>query len=107
MSTDTKNQPPAAAAAPSMQNPFVGFDPMTAWAQGQTQMQQMMADAFGRMASFATEYATMESQFVVKAQDAMKNFAQLSADALAYGAQLSAQARKVGLDNAKKISNIA
>lgn len=106
MSTDPKNQTPA-APAPSMQNPFVGFDPMTAWAQGQAQMQQMMADAFGRMASFATEYATMESQFVAKAQDAVKNFAQLSADALAYGAQLSAQARKVGLENAKKISNNA
>jgi hypothetical protein len=109
MSTDPKNQSPA-APAPSMQNPFVGVDPMTAWAQGQAQMQQMqqmMADAFGRMASFATEYATIESQFVAKAQDAVKNFAQLSADALAYGAQLSAQARKVGLESAKKISNNA
>ncbi len=106
MSTDTKNQPPV-TATPSMQNPFVGFDPMTAWAQGQAQMQQMMADAFGRMASFATEYASMESQFVAKAQDAMKNFAQLSADALANGAQLSTQARKVGLENAKKLSNLA
>ncbi|CAN5550087.1 hypothetical protein BH11MYX1_BH11MYX1_11460 [soil metagenome] len=105
MSTDTKNQPPA-AAAPSTQNPFAGFDPMTAWAQGQAQIQQMMADAFGRMTSFATEYTTMESQFLAKAQDAMKNFAQLSADALAYGAQLSAQARQVGLEHAKQISNL-
>ncbi len=106
MSIDTKNQTPA-AAAPSTRNPFVGFDPMTAWTQGQAAMQQMMADAFGRMTSFASEYATMESQFVVKAQDAMKNFAQLSADALVYGAQLTAQARKAGLDNVQKLSNVA
>jgi hypothetical protein len=100
--TNTQTIPPAAN-----QNPFVGFDPMTAWTQGQAALHQMMADAFGRMTSFAEEYASMESQFVTRAQGAVSNWAQLTADAIAYGAQLSAQARKVGLENAKKLTSVA
>ena len=100
--TQTPHLPPTAH-----QNPFVGFDPMTAWTQSQAAFHQMMADAFGRMTSFAEEYASMESQLVTRAQGAVSNWAQLTADAIAYGAQLSAQARKVGLENAKKLTSVA
>jgi len=100
--TQTTNLPPAAN-----QNPFVGFDPMTAWTQGQAALHQMMADAFGRMTSFAEEYASLESQFVTRAQGAVSNWAQLTSDAIAYGAQLTAQARKAGLENAKKLTSVA
>ena len=80
---------------------------MSAWTQGQQTFHQMMADTFGRMTSFAEEYASMESQLVTRAQGAISNWAQLTADAIAYGAQLSAQARKVGLENAKKLTSVA
>jgi hypothetical protein len=100
--TQTTSIPPAAN-----HNPFVGFDPMTAWTQGQAAFHQMMADAFGRMSSFAEQYASMESQFVTRAQGAVSNWAQLTTDAIAYGAQLSAQARKAGLENAQKLTSVA
>lgn len=100
--TQTTNLPPAAS-----HNPFVGFDPMAAWTQGQAAFHQMMADAFGRMSSFAEEYASLESQFVARAQGTVSNWAQLTSDAIAYGAQLTAQARKAGLENAKKLTSVA
>lgn len=100
--TQTTNLPPFAS-----HNPFVGFDPMTAWTQGQAAFHQMMADAFGRMSSLAEEYSSVESQLVTRAQGAVANWAQLTADAITYGAQLSAQARKVGLENAKKLTSVA
>lgn len=91
---------------PETKIPFVApnFDPMAMWSQGQQAFHQMMADAYGRMVSFAEEYAALESQFVTRAQGAVQNWAQLSADAIAYGSQLSANARKLGLENAKKLS---
>ena len=100
--TQTTSIPPAAS-----HNPFVGFDPMTVWTQGQAAFHQMMADAFGRMTSFAEQYASMESQFVTRAQGAVSNWAQLTTDAITYGAQLSAQARKAGLENAQKLTSVA
>ncbi|MEO8843873.1 MAG: hypothetical protein ABI591_25770 [Kofleriaceae bacterium] len=107
MSTDTKTTSTQSTKTPPSQNPFVGIDPMTAWTQGQAAFHQMMADAFGRMSSFAEEYSSLESQLVTRAQGAVANWAQLTADAIAYGAQLSAQARKVGLENAKKLTSVA
>jgi hypothetical protein len=80
---------------------------MNAWTQGQQAFHQMMADAYGRISSFAEEYAAMESQLVTRAQGAAHNWAQLTADAFAYCAQLSAQARKLGLENAKKLTHVA
>ena len=103
--TTASTQTPSAAAA--FASPFAGFAPMGAWTQGQQAFHQMMADAYGRMASFADEYASMESQLVTRAQGAVHNWAQLTADAFAYGAQLSAQARKLGLENAKKLTHVA
>ena len=102
--TTASTQIPTAA---SFANPFAGFDPMGAWTQGQQAFHQMMADAYGRISSFAEEYAAMESQLVTRAQGAVHNWAQLTADAFAYGAQLSAQARKLGLENAKKLTHVA
>jgi hypothetical protein len=98
--TATPNFIPTMPAMPA-------FDPMAAWTQGQQAFHQMLADAYGRMASFAEEYATLESQFVTRAQGAVQNWAQLTADAMAYGAQLSTQARKLGLENAKKLTHVA
>jgi hypothetical protein len=83
------------------------FDPMAMWTQGQQAFHQMMADAFGRMTSFAEEYSAMESQLVTRTQGAVQNWAQLTADAIAYSAQLSTQARKAGLDNVKKMTSVA
>ena len=107
MSTDTKTTQSTKIPPTASQNPFVGFDPMTAWTQGQAAFHQMMADAFGRMTSFAEQYASMESQFVTRAQGAVSNWAQLTTDAITYGAQLSAQARKAGLENAQKLTSVA
>ena len=101
MSTESKTQ------TQTKTQPFANFDPMTAWTQGQQAFTQMMADAFVRMTSFAEEYATLESQFVIRAQGAVQNWAQLTSDAIAYGAQLSAQARKTGFENAKKLAHVA
>jgi hypothetical protein len=86
---------------------FANFDPMAAWTQGQQAFAQMMTDAFGRMTSFAEEYAALESQFVTRAQGAVQNWAQLTSDAIAYGAQLASQARKSSLENAKKLTHVA
>jgi len=105
--TETKTTASAQIPAAAFANPFAGFDPMGAWTQGQHAFHQMMADAYGRMQSFAEEYAAMESQLVTRAQGAVQNWAQLTADAFAYGAQLSAQARKLGLENAKKLTHVA
>lgn len=103
MPTETKTEKTTANFMPTMP----AFDPMAAWSQGQQAFHQMIADAYGRMASFAEEYASLESQFVTRAQSAAHNWAQLTADAIAYGAQLSSQARKLGLENAKKLTNQA
>ncbi len=109
--TDSKNNaqanPAAHATMAAFANPFSNFDPMGAWTQGQQAFQQMLADAYGRMTSFADEYASLESQFVTRAQGAVQSWAQLTTDAIAYGAQLSAQARKVSLENAKKLTHVA
>lgn len=83
------------------------FDPMAAWTQGQQAFHQMLADAYGKMASFAEEYASLESQLVTRAQGAVQSWAQLTTDAIAYGVQLSTQARKLGLENAKKLAHVA
>jgi hypothetical protein len=113
MPTETKTETKTTASNPfptpaaAFANPFAGFDPMNAWTQGQQAFHQMMADAYGRITSFAEEYAAMESQLVTRAQGAVHNWAQLTADAFAYGAQLSAQARKLGLENAKKLTHVA
>ncbi|MEO6775980.1 MAG: hypothetical protein ABI467_23670 [Kofleriaceae bacterium] len=116
MPTETKTEtkttaspqtPSFASPNAGFANPFAGFDPMGAWTQGQQTFHQMMADAYGRITSFAEEYAAMESQFVTRAQGAVTNWAQLTADAFAYGAQLSTQARKLGLDHAKKLTHVA
>ena len=116
MPTETKTEtkttastpfPPPPFQAGAFANPFAGFDPMNAWTQGQQAFHQMMADAYGRITSFAEEYAAMESQLVTRAQGAVHNWAQLTADAFTYGAQLSAQARKLGLENAKKLTHVA
>jgi hypothetical protein len=107
MPTETKTTNTQTTSTFPAASPFVGFDPMTAWTQGQAAFHQMMADAFGRMASFAEEYSSLESQLVTRAQGAVANWAQLTADAMAYGAQLSAQARKAGLENAKKLTSVA
>jgi hypothetical protein len=80
---------------------------MAMWTQGQQAFHQMLTDAYGRMASFAEEYAGLEAQLVTRAQGAVQNWAQLTADAIAYGAQLSTQARKLGLENAKKLTHVA
>jgi len=103
MSTESKTQ----TQTKTPTQPFANFDPMTAWTQGQQAFTQMMSDAFARMTSFAEEYATLESQFVIRAQGAVQNWAQLTSDAIAYGAQLSAQARKTGFENAKKLAHVA
>ena len=107
MPTETKTETNTKTTASSATPSFAGFDPMSMWTQGQQAFHQMMADAYGRMASFADEYAAMESQLVTRAQGAVHNWAQLTADAFAYGAQLSAQARKLGLENAKKLTHVA
>jgi hypothetical protein len=113
MPTETKTETKTTASTPfpspaaAFATPFAGFDPMNAWTQGQQAFHQMMADAYGRISSFAEEYAAMESQLVTRAQGAIHNWAQLTADAFAYGAQLSAQARKLGLENAKKLTHVA
>ncbi|MEP6865174.1 MAG: hypothetical protein ABJE66_31440 [Deltaproteobacteria bacterium] len=116
MPTETKTETKTTASTPfpsppfpngAFANPFAGFDPMNAWTQGQQAFHQMIADAYGRITSFAEEYAAMESQLVTRAQGAVHNWAQLTADAFAYGAQLSVQARKLGLENAKKLTHVA
>jgi hypothetical protein len=97
--TETSN--PFAGAFP---NPFAGaFDPMAAFTASQQAFHQMMAEGLQRMASFAEEYAALESQMIARAQGAVANMAQLAQDAIAYSAQLSAQARKLGLETARKM----
>ncbi len=106
MSTDTKTNTQT-TNIPSASNPVIGFDPMTAWTQGQAAFHQMMADAFGRMSLVAEQYASIESQLVTRVQGAVANWAQLTNDAIAYGAQLSTHARKAGIANAQKLTSVS
>ncbi len=85
-------------------NPFAAFDPMAYWTASQQAFQRAVTDAYGRAQTFADQYATLEAQFVARAQGAVANWAQLTQDAIAYAAQLSAEARKLGFETARKIS---
>ena len=84
----------------SQMNPFMNlgsFDPMGYWAAAQQQFTKLAADAQGRAASFAEQCAAMESQLVVRTQQAIATFAQMTSDALGYVTQLSAEARKLAV----------
>ena len=102
MATETKTETKETKAAPTATPMFAGFDPLTAWTNGQAAFQQMMSDAMARFASFSDDVAQLEHQMVSRAQGAVASWAQLTQDAIAYGAQLSAQARKLGLETARK-----
>jgi hypothetical protein len=102
MSTKTETKDSPKTEIPKFDNPFAGFDPMTAWTHGQQVAQQIVADAMQRMTSFADDYAALEAQMFTRAQGAVANWAQLAQDAIAYSAQLSTQARKIGLETARK-----
>jgi hypothetical protein len=97
----TKTETPK-TESPKFENPFTSFDPMAYWTTSQQTLQKMMIDSFGRAQAFAEQYATLEGQFVTRAQGAVANWAQLAQDAIAYGAQLSAEARKLGFETARK-----
>jgi hypothetical protein len=102
MSTKTETKDAPKTEMPKFDNPFAGFDPMSAWTHGQQAMHQLVADAMQRMTSFADDYAALEAQMFTRAQGAVANWAQLTHDAIAYSAQLSMQARKLGLETARK-----
>ena len=102
---ETKTETKTTSTPKTDANPFAGFDPMTAWATSQAQMQQFFTDAMKRMSTLADEYATLEGQMIARAQGAVANWAQLAQDAIAYGAQLSAQARKISLETARKFQH--
>ena len=102
MSTKTETKDAPKTETPKLDNPFAGFDPMSAWTHGQQVMHQLVTDSMQRMTSFADDYAALEAQMFARAQGAVANWAQLAHDAIAYSAQLSMQARKLGLDTARK-----
>jgi len=104
--TKTETQSPKTETPKTETNPFASFasfDPMAYWATSQQTFQKAMADAYGRAQSFADQYAALESQYVVRAQGAVANWAQLAQDAIAYSAQLSGEARKLGFETAHKM----
>jgi hypothetical protein len=79
-------------------------DPMAAFAAAQQSFHKLFADAQTRAQAFAEQYATLETQMLARAKQAIESWAQLAQDALAYSAQLSAQARKLGVETARKMS---
>ena len=104
MSNEAKTTTPKSTPIPETPFPsFASFDPMAMWAQGQAQMQKLMADATTRWTAFAEQYAQIEQQVSSHAQTAVTNCAQLAKDAIAYGVQLSAEARKLSIETAKKL----
>ena len=72
--------------------------------QSQLAFQKMMAEACGRAQAFGEQYAAFENQAIIRAQGAVATWAQLAQDTLAYTAQLTAEARKLGLENARRMA---
>lgn len=103
--TETPKTAPSASNTSS--NPsfptLPNFDPMAMWAQGQAAFTKMMTESLTRWQSFGDQYASVEAQVTSHAQTAVTQWAQLAKDAIAYGQQLSAEARKLSIENAKKM----
>jgi hypothetical protein len=112
----TKTETPRTdgASAAQQQNPFAAFlpfapfgafaapDPMKMWEQTHQAWQKIFTDAQGHAQKWADEYAQLEKQLFVRANQAVDTWAQLAKDSIAYTEQLSAQARKLGFEAARK-----